>query len=210
MRAYHFMSEHWSFEALRLRRLKLALLEDMNDPFEFLGAALRKESDRTNFHKLKAETNGTIGVLCFSRAWSNPVLWSHYGDRHRGICLGFDIPDQWAKEVTYQGNRLAIDLEHAFDQENLADLPLKLLTTKYEHWRYEDEVRLVLPLEGVQFENKHGFLPFCDVLRLREVIAGPRCSLPQSRIRENVSVEDHNVTIRKTRLAFLSYEVVPE
>jgi hypothetical protein len=20
-------------------------------------------------------------------------MWSHYGDRHKGICLGFDVPD---------------------------------------------------------------------------------------------------------------------
>lgn len=208
MRAYHLMSERWALEALRLRRLKLALLEDMNDPFEFLGADQRNASDRTAFPILKAEINQTIGVLCFSRAWSDPVLWSHYGDRHHGICLGFDILDQWAKEVTYQGNRLVTDLEHAFERENLDDLPLKLLTTKYEHWRYEDEVRLVLRLEDVQFENGHYFLRFCDALCLREVTIGLRCPLPQSRIQEIVSVVDPDVTIRKARLASRSYKVV--
>ncbi len=26
-------------------------------------------------------------------AWSNPVIWAHYGDKHRGLCLGFEVPE---------------------------------------------------------------------------------------------------------------------
>ena len=55
----------------------------MNDPFELLSVDLSEPDDRTTFDGLKADLNQTIGVLCFSRGWSNPVLWSHYGDRHR-------------------------------------------------------------------------------------------------------------------------------
>ena len=92
---------------MRLRRLKLAMLEDMNDPFELLGIELKTPEDRAFFQEqLKPEMNRTIGLLCFSRKWSNPVLWSHYADKHRGLCLGFDIPDLRAKEVTYVGRRL--------------------------------------------------------------------------------------------------------
>lgn len=202
------MSEHWALEALRLRRLKLSLLEDMNDPFELLGVALRKPSDRTAFRKLKAEMSRTIGVLCFSRGWGNPVLWSHYGDRHRGICLSFDIPDEWAKEVTYQGKRLESELERKLPRNSHETLGYKLITTKYEHWRYEEEVRMIVKLEDAQCEAGHYFVPFCEGLRLREVITGPRCTLARNRLREAVAEEARNVTITKSRLAFRSFKVV--
>jgi hypothetical protein len=29
------------------------------------------------------------GVCCFSRTYSSPVLWSHYGDNHQGLCIGY-------------------------------------------------------------------------------------------------------------------------
>jgi hypothetical protein len=40
-------------------------------------------------------------MLCFSRDWHNPVQWSHYADKHRGICLGFDVPDSLLVPVQY-------------------------------------------------------------------------------------------------------------
>ena len=32
-----------------------------------------------------------FGVLCFSKLHDSPLLWAHYGDRHRGANIGFDI-----------------------------------------------------------------------------------------------------------------------
>ena len=46
------------------------------------------------------------GVLCFSRGWHNPLLWSHYGDKHRGVCLGFDVPNAHIVHVSYNSSRL--------------------------------------------------------------------------------------------------------
>jgi hypothetical protein len=40
-------------------------------------------------------------MLCFSRTSSNILMWSHYGDNHKGICLGFDVPDEFARDVRY-------------------------------------------------------------------------------------------------------------
>ena len=74
MRAYHFMNEHWALSAIRSSRLKLARLDDMNDPFELLAIELPKRRDREAFNALKTEMNDTIGLLCFSRSWSNPEL----------------------------------------------------------------------------------------------------------------------------------------
>lgn len=202
------MAERWARESLQRKHLKLSLFDDMNDPFELLGVDLRSPQDRADFNTLKHEMNQTVGVLCFSQVWSNPVLWSHYGDRHRGLCLGFDIPDQWAVEVSYTGTRLKTELENSLPGENNGSFGHKLLTTKFSHWRYEKEVRIIVRLENSHFEGGLHFLPYCNSLRLREVIIGPRSDLTAAQVAEIVEGCPDTIAITKSRLAFRSFRVV--
>lgn len=202
------MSEEWALESLDKKRLKLALFDDMNDPFELLGVELGSPQDRVDFQTLKNEMNGTVGVLCFSKTWSNPVLWSHYADKHRGLGLGFDIPDDWTVEVSYTGARLKPELEHSLPSGKNGSFGQKLLTTKFSHWRYEEEVRTIIKLEDSHSEGKLHFLPYCNALRLREVIIGPRSDLTAAQVAERVESCPDDVEITKTRLAFRSFKVV--
>jgi hypothetical protein len=208
MRVYHLMKEKWAREALKLRRLKLSLLDDMNDPFELLAVSLVDRQDRVDFRQLRKELSQEIGVLCFSRSWSNPVLWSHYGDRHHGVCLGFDVPDHALTEVDYQLERFTANDGNRSDETSVKELADKLLTTKFEHWRYEDEVRVVLRLEGMKPESGLFFVRFSSDLRLREVISGPRSALSLADVRALLTEEDRNVTLTQGRLAFGSFKVV--
>lgn len=210
MRAYHLDTEHWALDSMRLRRLKLATLEDMNDPFELLGIEFKTSEDRAFFQEeLKPEMNRTIGILCFSRKWNNPVLWSHYADKHRGLCLGFDIPDQLAKNVRYVGRRLKAEIEHDNSSDDTDSPGYKLITTKYSHWKYEDEVRLIFQLEHVQREGPNYFVPYCDILSLQEVVVGLRSKITNESLRSSLSHEDKEVPIIRTRLATDSYKVLP-
>jgi hypothetical protein len=202
------MSEKWALESLQKKRLKLALFDDMNDPFELLGVELGSPQDRVDFQALKDEMNRTVGVLCFSRAWNNPVLWSHYADKHRGLALGFDIPDDWAVGVSYTGARLKAELEHSPISEKNGSFGHKLLTTKFSHWRYEKEVRTIVRLEDSHCEGILYFLPYCNALRLREVIIGPRSGLTAAQVAEKIDPCPDDVEITRTRLAFRSFKVV--
>ncbi len=208
MRGYYLTNKHWALEAIKLRRVKLSLFNEMNDPFELLGMELRTKKDRDEFHQLKEEMNQTIGVLCFSRSWNNPVLWSHYGDRHRGLCLGFDLLDDWIFDVSYEGERLKEEIESELLERDHETLGHKLLITKYEHWRYEDEVRMVLNLNDSVHEKGMYFLPFCNALYLREVIIGARRDLSPKDVRKVISSQDNNVRLTQGRLAFRSYRIV--
>jgi hypothetical protein len=35
---------------------------------------------------------GGRGVLSLAARWDCPLMWSHYGDEHRGMCIEFAIP----------------------------------------------------------------------------------------------------------------------
>lgn len=208
MRVYHFIEEQWGLESLRRRRLKLALLDDMNDPFELLGAEFRDTGDQAKYARLKADMHLTIGVLCFSRKWHNPILWSHYADKHRGLCLGFEIPDKWAIEVSYRLTRLKPEPENYQPRNDKDTFGYKLLTTKFRHWMYEDEVRLEVRLKDAESEGQKYFLRYCDALKLREVIIGPRSSLVAGQLLDSLQPEEVGASVCHAGLARRSYRVV--
>uniref|UniRef100_UPI0040565126 DUF2971 domain-containing protein n=1 Tax=Candidatus Electronema sp. TaxID=2698783 RepID=UPI0040565126 len=48
------------------------------------------------------------GVCCFSTTYSSPLLWSHYGDQHKGICIGYSLernPRPQPQKVVYGESR---------------------------------------------------------------------------------------------------------
>lgn len=209
MRVYHFLEKQWAIESLIYERLKVSLFSDMNDPFELLGVSLKKKADRDAFYQLKKEVSEEMGAICFSKKWSSPVQWSHYGDRHRGMVLGFDIPTDHAREVNYEGERLEQDLLDGFET-NEAELGHKLLTTKFKHWVYEDEIRMFVDLRDPTKENGMFFLPYCKALVLKEIIIGPRCDFTKQQLLKIVSSHSSSIKITKSRLAFQSYRVVKD
>ena len=148
-------------------------------------------------------------MLCFSRNWSDPVQWSHYADRHKGICLGFDVPEDYVVPVTYTASRLPVDLT-LYREENVdAHLPemLRWFATKYVHWSYEREVRLFINLQGSD-PSKLNFREFDEGLKLAEVILGPRCVISPAHMILFLDDLAETVDVYKARLAFNSFRVV--
>ncbi len=131
------------------------------------------------------------GIICFSRSWRNPVLWSHYADKHEGICLGFEIPEDDVSAVTYQEGLLqksSGQSEEVFLRDEKTQR--KLLTTKFKHWGYEDEIRMFLGWNKKNLCNKFHcnkfhFEDFSDKkFSLKEIILGPKCKLSKQDERE--------------------------
>ena len=116
MRLYHFINEKYGLESLRLNRLKIAHIDQLNDPFEFLGVELSNSGNRELFYHLKQVASEEFGILCFSASYRNPALWAHYADNHKGLCLGFDIQAEYCRKVHYSETRLSID--EFMDQQN--------------------------------------------------------------------------------------------
>lgn len=83
-----------------------------------------------------------IGVLCLSEVSDDILMWSHYADSHRGVCLQFDgyFEDfANAQKVIYLPVRPRIN---PFCQGRTEMMEAALLT-KAEHWKYEREWRIV-------------------------------------------------------------------
>ena len=82
------------------------------------------------------------GIFCLAGRATCPLIWSHYGDGHRGICVGYSVPERKAiHEVKYGGSRLieaskvAAMLEGSGAARHQVDEAV--LLRKAPAWRYE-------------------------------------------------------------------------
>lgn len=209
MLIYHFVNREYGLDDLRKRRLKIATFDELNDPFEFFGINLADKALRHAFKKIKNELTTSRGLLCFSRDWHNPVQWSHYAEKHRGLCLGFEVPDKHLGAVKYSPKRLPVRPEQLLNYRQLDPETLTtLLFTKYSHWRYEKEVRSFVTLEEIDAEKNMYFADFSNDLKLVKVIVGSESTISRDDIRDALGNLAPNVKSFKARLGFTSFRVV--
>jgi Protein of unknown function (DUF2971) len=197
---------------IALHRLRISRYADLNDPFELFAGNLQDPRYRRAIRAWRSDFDKSKGLLCFSRKWKNPVLWSHYGDKHRGIALGFDVDDQFIIPVEYSKTRLPVELSGRDTAAGLkADYVRRLVCTKYDHWRYEDEIRLIIGLDEGTLEAGSYFNGFNRLLVLKEVVLGPLCPIPIDAVQSlTTGLYKEQVAVKKARLAFKSFIVVED
>ena len=205
MRVYHLLSTKWALCDLKHRRLKVATFDDLNDPFELRGVRLENRADRLVFNRWRKRTAARLGLLCFSKSWRNPVLWSHYADEHKGICLGFDVPESCLHEVKYVAERLQFE-QLVPDEGQLQ----QLLRTKFKDWGYEAEYRRIVHLHKTCEADKVHFWPFGSDLELREVVLGARCKVQTEHLEEVLGDTFSRIEPVQARPAFQTFNVVPD
>lgn len=209
MRLYYLTGSQFALSNLALRRVKISRFSDLNDPFELLAVNLKDKEHRKAFRATKEELNGSNGLICLSRSWSNPLLWGHYAEKHTGMALGFEVAPKHLAEVIYSKNPLKIPIDKRTNRPVLSErLINQLLRTKFYDWKYEDEVRVFVELNHETKESGLYFYDFSADFQLREVILGSRCELPIASIRAIVAGFTPEVSVVKSRIAFSSFRVV--
>lgn len=200
MRVYKFLNCKYGLKAIRERRLKISEVGTLNDPFELLPFDLSDPEIRKGIIDSRREIGRKSGLLCFSRSWHNPVLWSHYAENNKGMCLGFDVPDD-QKAVEY--------IEHPIKLTHLNyEVADQMIFTKYEHWRYEEEIRIWATLN--ERSGNYYFYDYGDTVRLVEVIVGAGSSVSERKILQALGQYRSGVRILKARLAYDAFRVVED
>lgn len=210
LRLYKFLSEKFGLDAIRDQRIKISQIQELNDPFEYLGLALRSRNDRLALKRTKKDVTKDHGLLCLSARWSHPLMWSHYADRHRGICLGFDVAGSRFRPVEYVSKRLTLEALGLSRLEELREEHvIKLLFCKFYAWRYEGEYRAHTTIDEKDEEGR-AFFAFTDEFALREVVIGAESELSQEKIQLVSGAHFPDLEIRRARLAFKSFKVVEQ
>lgn len=191
------------------KRMRISQFDRLNDPFELMSVRMEGKHERFVFKLLREHWVKNLGVICMGTHWKSPLMWGHYADNHKGVCLGFDVADVWPKKMNYEPDRLQHLIKIGEPVGGLTPEAIEqVLTTKYQHWAYEEEWRLFLNLKDKDPINGEYYIAVGSELVLREIILGARCKAPVGSFRKLVGRIDHSVTIIKARPAFESFTMV--
>ena len=137
----------------KLRKLNPDLSE------ENLVIQTQKDLQPENIKKSERKVNNDIrhiikhiGIFSMSAKHDNLLMWSHYADYHRGICLEFKT----TRGKLFGCNLLNVDyiVNHPkLTIYDVADFEFvkKSVRTKYEDWSYEEEWRIIYRETGCQY-----------------------------------------------------------
>jgi Protein of unknown function (DUF2971) len=208
MKLYYLTAAHYAISNLSLRRIRISRFSDLNDPFELLAVNRTDPRDRTALVNFKNKINETKGLICFSSGWSNPVLWGHYGDKHHGICLGFEVQNDLANKVKYSDNLIKIPKDRitgiAKPNQQTVD---QLIRRKFKNWNYENEWRVFCELDPSTEENGNYFCEFSEKIQPTEIILGCRCEIPSQKIQDLANSIDPKISVVKAKISDTSFAI---
>ncbi|MBI5914756.1 MAG: DUF2971 domain-containing protein [Bacteroidetes bacterium] len=159
--------------------LWLSKPSDFNDPFDcdsnFI--SFNKNTDKKLSFEITLETvSKAWGVCCFTQEYDSILMWSHYANKHKGVCLGFD-----PRTSTETFLLLKVDYVKDFESSEYFDSKFKaiphMMITKAGCWEYEQEMRI--------FKDFNGELQF-PKNALKEVIFG--CKATEKDIKRVIEV----------------------
>jgi hypothetical protein len=236
MRLYNFLSIEHAIDDLVKRRIKISTYDDMNDPYELGGVKLvanKLTPDDCQMVlrdiRLAAKEGG---VICFSETFSQPLLWSHYADKHKGCCLAFDVEEgEHLHPVQLCTDFLEISIDHlhvfwdikakggsvaSLHDPQFEELIAKqnevtkaVMLAKYKKWEYEKERRVWIELKPEQKDGKFYFAEFEGRLKPVEVLLGARCTTDdESKFYDAVHKYDPPLPIFRTALSSDKFEIV--
>lgn len=115
-----------------------------------------------------------VGICCFSKKKDNILMWSHYSDFHKGLCIEFDtkedsnlfhvvVPVNYVEKIPLYN--------HSSDRDKIIE---KLIQSKAKDWAYEEEIRVLKT--GKEIENNNGQAFKFNPQALKKVIFGCKAS----------------------------------
>jgi len=102
----------------------------------------QKESEEVEFESIKKH----LGVLSFSARWDSILMWSHYGNFHKGYCIGFNEEKMHNCRSFGKGGFVDYDdgypvIDPTIDYD-LIDIAFLQTHRKAKEWKYEEEYRI--------------------------------------------------------------------
>lgn len=181
----------------------------LNDPFEFdfqlLGNAVGGiKIDQDSLREAKAAMKN-YGVFSLSEPNNNILMWSHYADEHRGLCLEFERTDSndlgnpdHCIPVIYDDELPAFKAEDLTTPGSIS----KILTAKGRFWDYELEWRII---------SRDGNKEFPFPGDLTGVIFGFRMPEPQRDLVRSIlgTTVQYYETSRSSRYYALGVDALP-
>lgn len=207
-RIYHYSSYKTSVnDIITKQTLKFSNPISFNDPFDCSEKILNVNYDRNLIDKtlkdmkynrrnrrnlktneIKAQQNSIMKeerekykICCFSGKNDEVLMWSHYADKHNGICCGFEFPidnDRFTiAPVNYKQS-----IEKLEGETDLYKIIYYWLTTKSKFWEYENEFRAIMNAKNLS--SNFEIIQY-EANCLKEIVFG--CGLKNREIEKIIS-----------------------
>lgn len=96
----------------------------------------------TVLKQLTIKVLSSMGYYCMTTKPDNLLMWAHYGDSHKGVCLKFDI----IKDLDTFLVPVPVDYNEQYINFNMLESDLlSVLRRKSPEWKYEEEYRIIKP-----------------------------------------------------------------
>lgn len=148
-------------------QLWFAQLKSFNDPFESRYVIRSSKTLGKKIYDTLDAIYDSCGVLCLCVSWQNILMWTHYGHKHRGAALVFDVMEDVGVftglvPVTYT-------LDYPMVEPLNPKTYLRIMGDKFKGWQHEAEFRVLHP-------NSANRLKPVSPCALRHIVFGCRTS----------------------------------
>jgi len=159
LKRYDLMSfeERISFLYIKLyRRYPNLSMHDIHNKFVKEIEKAKIISDSTLMDLSKKYSEGLIsnhGIFSTSRRNNNILMWTHYGNSHKGYCIGFDSYKllNFLDSLGYKVGLFPVNYDNNYPtilpkikKEEIVQNIFTQLTTKAKQWEYEKEYRYII------------------------------------------------------------------
>ena len=214
---YKYVSLNRVPSILDKHRLFLNDGTNFNDPFE-VTITQRKSGCVEHIRGLH--------ILSLTSSYQNKLIWSHYTDSHKGVCLTVKVPSNLAFPICYTGKRVYDDSD--IDQilanvkrnrtvKKNVDKPFALLRSKKRYayikdqkWSYEKEYRIVFDETDechLIYEDNNWYMP----VKITNVYLGVNFCRNDAQIQQDImaACKRNRVKITQMKLSDSDYSVRP-
>lgn len=140
------------------KRLWCSKYDALNDPMEW---AFKSEKDKKDIEELIKDTDKERWrICCLSKSKQYGLMWSIYGDEHKGVCIEVEIDvnnGEYSQYTESNGNKwLYGDINYTNEAQKIEDLKQdikQVLWYKSKQWEHEQEVRFVKKLTNAKDVN---------------------------------------------------------
>lgn len=209
------------------KEITVSPIQSMNDPFDCLGLLWAREENLNVTCKEKKHIQPFSKSFDFYRIRSfianrdtyesddtivqNKLMWSHYADKHRGICIKYKLSSHFIKGESDNGSRMYLRPVTYSNEGNLNRTKIKSgidFCSKSKDWEYEQEVRLV-SYDASTNEPWIG-IPLDKRSKIEAIYFGYNCNDKEMRLIRNI-LEGQDVKLYKMSIDANRniYELVP-
>jgi hypothetical protein len=119
-----------------------------------LSAADQIKKQEKRWVEILTQITENIKVCCFSERKDSLLMWSHYANEHKGICIEYEFENESETRTFLQPILYSNKIHKINTFEDLTVLNQVASTlTKCKDWEYEEEWRLTILKQSVALPN---------------------------------------------------------